>query len=41
MHKHLMCFSYAKSIPLVDETNNYQLYVGMHPEDHIAPHTSR
>ena len=29
-----------QSILVVDETNNYQLYVGMHPEDHVVLHTS-
>ena len=26
-----------QSIPVVDETNNYQLYVGIHTEDHMVP----
>ena len=29
-----------QSIPVMDENNNYQLYVGMHPEDHVVPNTS-
>ena len=29
-----------QSIPVVDETHNYQLYIGMHPEDHVVPCTS-
>ena len=29
-----------QSIPVVEKTHNYQLYVGMHPEDYTIPHTS-
>ena len=28
-----------QSIPVVDKTNNYQLYIGMHPEDHVVLRT--
>ena len=34
-----MYLSYAMEyIPVVDEINNYQLYLGMHPEDHMVQH---
>ena len=29
-----------QSIPEVDETYNYQLYIGIHIEDHIVPRSS-
>ena len=29
-----------QSIQVVDETHNQQFHVGMHPEDHVVPHTS-
>ena len=29
-----------QNILVVDETNNYQLYIGMHPEDYVVPRTS-
>ena len=27
-----------QSMPVMDETNNYQMYVGMHLEDHMVTH---
>ena len=39
MHKPANVLELCCEVPVVDETNNYQLYIGIHPEDHMVQHT--